>query len=168
MICNHFDCTYCSGPGICTVTACSNIKYNGSGTCTITANVVPKSEYDQLLADYNNLKQRQPGFCAGCAIEPNDCIVDMNAQLEAENKELKQQLAPFDDAAKEYGIDAQAMLALAKSKIAAVKENIELQEQLEMKDIALNMALDRIRELTEPKYYDTRTLTICGLGKDDK
>lgn len=63
------------------------------------ADVVPRAEYDELLLQYNNLKKHQPGFCAGCAIEENDCIVDKNAHLEtenkkvkAENKELKKQL----------------------------------------------------------------------------
>lgn len=67
--------------------------------------------------------------------------------LQAELTTLKQRIAPFDDAAKEYGIDAQTMLALAKSKIAAVKENIELQEQLDEANERLGAAVEDINDM---------------------
>jgi len=58
MPCIHTDCNNINEFGQCRLTACTNPKYNGSGTYTITTDVVPRAEYEKVKAENEELKRR--------------------------------------------------------------------------------------------------------------
>jgi len=58
-------------------------------------------------------------------------VCDMAKDCADALESLSADLAPFQAAAAEYGIDAQTMLTLARSQIATAKENVRLREENE-------------------------------------
>ena len=90
------------------------------------------AEIDRLNAENVQLKQHQPGYCAGCAIAEDDCIVDKNARLEAENAELKRENASWGD----YIADKDKQLDFADA------ENKKLKQQLDEVNARLGAAVE--------------------------
>jgi len=110
MACNHWDCNNINEFGQCRLTACTNPKYNGSGTYTITADVVPRAEYEKVKAENAELKRRLEQQLKEIYFKLGK-LMDIHLKRETEYEERGEKDMEFYSHARYMGIyDAQFMI----------------------------------------------------------
>lgn len=110
MACNHWDCNNITDLGFCKLSACNNSKYNGSGTYTITADVVPRAEYERVKAENEELKRRLEQQLKEIYFKLGK-LMDIHLKRETEYEERGEKDMEFYSHARYMGIyDAQFMI----------------------------------------------------------